>query len=78
MELRFNTLTPDLHLYGLRLLKTCPTCEQGTISRVPPHIQVYRNRVRLLKHTFWQRFRKLFYYRKTEKVHEQISTTIIS
>ena len=36
-----KTLTPVLHLYGDRFLKIWPTCEQGTISRVPPHIHVY-------------------------------------
>ena len=38
-----KTLTPVLHLYGDRFLKIWPTCEQGTISRVPPHIHVYKN-----------------------------------
>lgn len=30
-------------LYGDRFLKMCPTCEHGTISNVPSHIQVLKD-----------------------------------
>ena len=37
-----NILSRSHHSHIISHLKMCPTWEQGTISRVPPHIQVLK------------------------------------